>query len=99
MTKVDVHINLDYDLLIRAKHNKLNLSKEINTYLERLLALPKFDMPSNFDEIDKQFKEKELELERILNELNSFKIKKEEIIKKDKEEKVERIKWKKVPVK
>ena len=98
MAKVDVHINLDYDLLIRAKLNKLNLSKEFNDYLKRILDISSSVIKEDAD-ISNEIKNIEVELLENERQLIALKLKKENTDKKKEAERLEALRWEKVPVK
>jgi len=98
VAKVDVHINLDYDLLIRAKLNKLNLSKEFNDYLKRILDISSSVIKEDAD-ISNEIKNIEVELLENERQLIALKLKKENTDKKKEAERLEALRWEKVPVK
>lgn len=95
MRKCDVHISIDYDLVTRAKYNKLNLSKEFNDYLKRILDISSSVIKEDAD-ISNEIKNIEVELLENERELTALKMKKENTDKKKETERLEALEWEKL---
>ncbi len=93
-----VHLAIDSDILYRAKLNKLNLSKEFNDYLKRILDTSSSVIKEDAD-ISNEIKSIEVELLEKERQLTALKIKKENTDKKKETERLEKLRWRKVPVK
>ena len=91
--KRNVQLYLDIELIERAKLNGINISKECNTHLDRLLSLPTITIPDESDKIEDKIKEKEIEFLGLSKELNELKTKRQEINKKKEEDIKEKYKW------
>lgn len=99
MAKSTTTITIDTDLLERARLNNINLSKEINDYLKRIFSLPTISMPNEKDEIDKLLKEKQIKMLEDLKEIENLKTKKQSMTEQKEKERLESLRWRKVPVK
>lgn len=95
MRKCDLHVSIDYDLVTRAKYNKLNLSKEFNDYLKRILDISSSVIKEDAD-ISNEIKNIEVKLLENERELIALKMKKENTDKKKEAERLEALKWEKL---
>lgn len=90
-----VHLAIDSDILYRAKLNKLNLSKEFENYLKRILDISSSVIKEDAD-ISNEIKNIEVELLENERELTALKMKKENTDKKKEAERLEALKWEKL---
>lgn len=74
MVKSHVHLNIDSTLLERAKLNNINLSKEFEEHLNRLLSISTYDSPIAEADLSDTIKEQEIKVSEHIKKLNDLKI-------------------------
>lgn len=71
----------------------MNLSKEFQEHLNRLLSIQTFSAPNDIDDIDKELLDQEIKANDILKRLNDLKNKKKELEQAKEEQQTELSKW------
>jgi uncharacterized protein related to proFAR isomerase len=85
MSKSLIHLAIDTIVLERAKLNNINISKELEKHLERILMIKTTDLPTEKEQLIKLLNEKEQVTTTELKELNDIKLKIKDMELKEKE--------------
>jgi hypothetical protein len=96
MSKSNIHLHIDTLLLERAKLNNINISKEVEEHLERLLSVPTYDSPLAEPELLNSIKELEALTTENLKKLNDLKLQQQKQKKEQENRNREQLKWHKL---
>ena len=86
MPKSMLHISIDTYIIERCKANKMNISKEVEQYLDHLLSKPVIDRPESVD-LAVEIRNKEIEFNDLQHDINKLKELQTNLKKKEEEEK------------
>jgi len=85
MTKSLLHLSIDSHVVERCKLNKMNISKEVELYLDHLLSKPVIQH-SETEDLSVELRNKEIEFSDLQRDINAIKELKASAKKKEEEE-------------
>jgi formate-dependent nitrite reductase cytochrome c552 subunit len=84
MPKSVVHLSIDTHTIERCKANKINMSKEVQAYLDNILSKP-IQESREIEDINLELRNKEMEYTELQRDINNLKEIKETAVKKEEE--------------